>query len=59
MWLSLALTKKTVTKVKGDSTDGGQQPAPVPQLIQIYIQDKNNKMTDVFDEFSITETTER
>ena len=31
-----------------------QQPAPVQQLIRIYIQDKNNKMTTVFEEFPIT-----
>lgn len=43
----------------GDNSGVVEQPAPVPQLIKIYIQDKNNKITDVFDEFSITETTER
>jgi len=44
---------------EGDNSGVVEQPAPVPQLIQIYIQDKNNKITDVFAEFSITETTER
>lgn len=43
----------------GDNSEGVQQPAPVPQLIRIYIQDKNNKMTNVYEEFSITETTEK
>ncbi len=59
--LNLSLAKKTVTKVKmGEmETMGCQQPVPVPQLIRIYIQDKNNKMTTVFEEFPITETTER
>ena len=31
---------------KETNTEWWTQPAPVPQLIQIYIQDKNNKMTD-------------
>ncbi len=43
--------------MEGDNSDGGQQPAPVPQLIQISIQDKNNTMMTIVDEFSITETT--
>lgn len=43
----------------GDNSEVEEQPAPIPQLIQIYIQDKDNKITDVFDEFSITETTEK
>ena len=42
-----------------DNSEVVEQPAPVPQVIRIYIQDKNNKITDVHDEFSITETTER
>lgn len=40
----------------GENSDGDQQLVPVPQLIRIYIQDKNNKITDIFDEFPITET---
>jgi len=43
----------------GDKSEVVQQPAPVPQLIRIYIQDKNNKITTVFEEFPITETTKR
>ena len=59
MWLNLALAMKTVAKDEGDDTDGGQQPAPVPQLIQISVQDKNNTMMTIVDEFYITETTKR
>jgi len=44
---------------EGDNSSVVEQPAPIPQLIQIYIQDKNNKITDVYEEFSITETTEK
>ncbi len=43
----------------GDISDGGQQSVPVPQLIQISVQDKNNPMMTIVDEFYITETTER
>jgi eukaryotic-like serine/threonine-protein kinase len=42
-----------------EGTDGGQQPAPAPQLIRIYIQDKNKTMTKPIEEFWITETTKR
>ncbi|MBO0585829.1 Stk1 family PASTA domain-containing Ser/Thr kinase [Sporosarcina sp. E16_8] len=43
----------------GNNSEVVQQPAPVPQLIRIYIQDKNNKMTTIFEEFPITETVEK
>ncbi|KAA0966554.1 Stk1 family PASTA domain-containing Ser/Thr kinase [Sporosarcina sp. ANT_H38] len=48
-------------QVEGEEEDieDVQEPAPVPQIIRIYIQDKNNKMTKVFEEFSITETTKK
>jgi eukaryotic-like serine/threonine-protein kinase len=44
---------------EGDNADDGQQSAPVPQLIQISVQDKNNPMMTIVDEFYITETTKR
>ncbi|HJF32841.1 MAG TPA: Stk1 family PASTA domain-containing Ser/Thr kinase [Sporosarcina psychrophila] len=42
-----------------DEFDGGQQIAPVPQRIQIFVQDKNRTMATPVKVFTITETTQQ
>lgn len=42
-----------------DEEGNWQQPEPVPQQIKIYIQDRTRNLNDVYDEFTITESTSR
>ncbi|MDS9470536.1 Stk1 family PASTA domain-containing Ser/Thr kinase [Sporosarcina pasteurii] len=49
----------TIEYLEDETTDDdGEQHEKTPQIIRIYVQDRNHSMADLYDEFSITENDE-